>query len=505
LIFEEAQDAIFWADGDTGLIIRCNQAAERLLGRSRAELIGQPQSFIHPPDLLEYVQRTFREHADRQSREPIETAVLREDGTRVPVEVSPSVVSSGRHTILQGIFRDVSARKRAEAERSKLEHQIRHSQKLESLGVLAGGLAHDFNNILMAILGNADLALHEMPLVGSARQHLEEIVRSARQAADLTRQMLAYSGKGRFDVRPIDLSATANEMAHLLHASISKKAALRMHLASTLPAIKADAAQIHQVLLNLVLNASEALDPTTGGLITVRTGDEFCSTEKLAGSRLPERPPAGRFVFLEVTDTGSGMTAEVLEKLFDPFFTTKFQGRGLGLSAVLGIVRGHRGAIFVESQPGGGSTVRVLVPAAEESAMRQSTTGPGSDHRDWARPGTVLLVDDEEAVRTVGRRMLERLGYDVLVAEDGVVAVEQFRAHRGRISCVLLDLSMPRMDGAQALRELRVLAPELPVVISSGFSETQLEERFRGERLSGFIQKPYLLDALRDVLLRALS
>ena len=175
------------------------------------------------------------------------------------------------------------------------------------------------------------------------------------------------------------------------------------------------------------------------------------------------------------------------------------------MSAVLGIVRGHGGAIFVESQPGGGATVRVLLPMAEEAAVRQSTAASGSDHRDWARPGTVLLVDDEDAIRTVGRRMLERLGYEVLVAEDGVVAMEQFRAHRARISCVLLDLSMPRMDGAQVLREIRAAAPDLPVVISSGFSEAQLEAQFRGQRLSGFIQKPYRLDALREVLLRALA
>jgi len=400
---------------------------------------------------------------------------------------------------------NITERKRAERERSELEAQVRHAQKLESLGILAGGIAHDFNNILLAILGNADLALHDLSHVSPVRPCVEEIEKAARRAADLTRQMLAYSGKGRFEIKVLDLNEIVEEMVSLFESSMSKKGSLRTDLELGLRAIKADVAQVQQVVMNLITNASEAIGEKESGLVTLATRMLHCSQEYLSQSRLLETAPEGDYICLEVSDTGSGMDKEAKERLFDPFFTTKFSGRGLGMSAVLGIVRGHSGAIMVESEAGKGTTIRVLFPALDqpaEAAFEEATSHAASM---WHGEGTILLVDDEEAVRNFGTRMLERMGFEVITASDGQEAVELFPKHAEDIVCVLLDLSMPRMDGEQTFYELRRQKGDLPIILSSGYSEHDLEERFLGEGVAAFIQKPYQTRALAQTLRRVLS
>lgn len=377
-----------------------------------------------------------------------------------------------------------------------------HAQKLESLGVLAGGIAHDFNNLLMAIMGHTDLALAELSPVSPVRGHLEEVEKASHRAADLCRQMLAYSGKGRFVVESLDLVEVVQEMADMLAMSISKKAILQYRFSPDLPRIEADASQIRQVVMNLVINASEAIGDNPG-VISLATGAVDCDRAYLrdigGGSELPE----GRYVFLEVTDTGSGIDKEMQKKIFDPFFTTKFTGRGLGLAAVLGIVRGHRGAIKVYSEMGKGSTFKVLLPATGKAAM--SVTGPKLPNEGWKGTGTVLLADDEEMVRQVGVGMLEFLGFRVLTAQDGQEAVEVFRTHMDEIRCVVLDLTMPRMDGEETFREIRRLHPGARVILTSGYNEQQVTQRFAGEGLAGFIQKPYKLNDFRSTLHQVLQ
>lgn len=392
---------------------------------------------------------------------------------------------------------DITALRKAEEERRRMELQVQQAQKLESLGVLAGGIAHDFNNLLMAILGNADLALQDLSEVSPARPMLEEIEIAARRAADLCRQMLAYSGKGRFVLMPINLSEVVSEMVHMLQVSVSKKAVLRFHCAETLPSIEADPTQIRQVIMNLIINASEAIG-NRSGVISISTGAMECDRQYLTSTHLDESLPEGCYVYLEVTDTGSGMDAETQARIFDPFFTTKFTGRGLGLAAVLGIVRGHRGAIKVYSEPGRGTTFKILFPAID---LPPETIHPErfpGEH--WCGTGTVLLVDDEETVRTLGKRMLERLGFDVLVACDGREALNLFAAHGEEIVCVILDLTMPHMDGEETFRELRRIRPNVRVVMSSGYNEQEIVQRFAGKSLAGFIQKPYQLARLAATL-----
>ncbi|HVB38394.1 MAG TPA: ATP-binding protein, partial [Vicinamibacterales bacterium] len=388
-------------------------------------------------------------------------------------------------------------------ERLRLEAQVQHAQKLESLGVLAGGIAHDFNNLLLGVLGHAGLARMELAPDSPIHSRLAQIELTAQRAAELTNQMLAYSGKGRFVIQPLDLSNLVHEMAHLLHSVISKKAELRFDFADELPAVNGDVSQIRQIVMNLITNASDAIGEENG-TITIRTGMVRVDPQYLADTYVNEALPDGPYVFVEVSDTGCGMDAATRARIFDPFFTTKFTGRGLGLAAVLGIVRGHHGAIKVYSEPGLGTTFKVLLPAAAEAALAMNVAAPPREA--WHSGGLVLVVDDEEGVRTVAQGVLERCGFDVLEAGDGHEGVEVFRAHAADIRAVLLDMTMPRMSGVEALREIRQIRRDVPVILSSGYSEADAIDHFRfgGDELSGFIQKPYaaagLVDKLRQVL-----
>jgi PAS domain S-box-containing protein len=391
----------------------------------------------------------------------------------------------------------ITMRKRAEDDRVKLEKQLLHAQKLESLGVLAGGIAHDFNNILMAIVGNADLALMKLVPESPAIGNLRDIERSAARAADLAKQMLAYSGKGKFIIEAIDLNRLLEEMLHMLKVSISKKAILRLIPAQNLPSVEADATQLRQVFMNLVINASEAIGELSG-VIAINTGCMECDRIYLKDVWLDEGIPAGTYIYVEVSDTGCGMDSETMTKIFDPFFTTKFTGRGLGMAAVLGIVRGHKGSIKVYSELGKGTTFKLLFPASEQPAKQ---LGCDESIDVWRGSGTVLLVDDEEAVRATGGKMLREVGFEVITASDGREAIETFRKDGKDISFVILDLAMPHMDGEQCFRELRALAPGVRVIMSSGYNEHDVTQRFVGKGLCGFIQKPYKLSELKRVIM----
>ena len=471
-----------------------NKAFEEMSGRTEAEMMKQPLDVLFPEESRSSALQKIESASRGEYWETVEIPILRRDGeTRFGLWNSANIYGEDGKTLIATVAQgqDITERKRAEEERRGLEAQMQHTQKLESLGVLAGGIAHDFNNLLMVILGNADMALQDLSEVSPARPCIEEVEKASRRAADLTRQMLAYSGKGRFVIKAVDLSEVVEEMAHLLKSSISKKVTLKMNLERGLPAIEADIGQLQQVVMNLITNASEAFGEGEDGLVTMATGMMECSREYLGRSCLPEQPPEGNYVFVEVSDTGCGMDDETRERLFDPFFTTKFTGRGLGMSAVLGIVRGHKGAIIVDSEPGQGTTVKVLFLALDEQAEEPLEEGKSRDAEEWRGSGTILLVDDEEAIRKLATHMLERMGFNVRVASDGREAVDVFRKHSSEIVCVLLDLSMPHMNGEQAFQELRRIKADVRVILSSGYAEADIESRFAGQGIAGFIQKPY--------------
>lgn len=400
------------------------------------------------------------------------------------------------------LLANIIERRRSEENRRELEEQIHHAQKLESLGVLAGGIAHDFNNLLMGVLGNASLAMTELPVESPARESVVHIEQAALRAAELARQMLAYSGKGKFIIQRLDLSRIVEEMSHLLQVSISKKAFLRYNFAPDLPSVEGDPTQIRQVIMNLITNASDAIGDKSG-IITINTGVLQADTSYLSETYLNDDLPEGYYVYVEVSDTGCGMDEETRARIFDPFFTTKFTGRGLGLAAALGIVRGHKGAIKVYSEVGRGTTIKILFPATDRPAEESINTTENPD-REWKPSGTILLVDDEETVRTVCRRILEGRGFQVLTAEDGLEGVEMFRKAPDKIGLVLLDMTMPHMDGEEAFREMRKIRPDVRVILTSGYSEQDATGRFSGKGLAGFIQKPFssstLLEKIREIL-----
>jgi CheY-like chemotaxis protein len=314
--------------------------------------------------------------------------------------------------------------------------------------------------------------------------------------------MLTYAGKGESATEPIDITEVVREMAHLVDAAFSRKVDLRQDFVENLPAVEVDASQFRQVVMNLVNNASEAIGDANG-VVSISTGVVDASQEFLANSYVDDELPAGIYVFVEVVDSGRGMDRETQEKIFDPFFSTKFPGRGLGLGASLGIVRSHSGAIQVNSEPGKGSTFRVLFPATD-TPVKNTPTLPEEAAR-WSGAGTTLVVDDEVQVREVAWRMLERMGFDVKTAADGKEALEVFREHADEIDCVLLDVAMPRMGGEETFLELKRVKPDVRVVLASGFGEEDIQRRFAGKGLAGFFEKPYAPAELRKMMKEVLS
>jgi PAS domain S-box-containing protein len=474
-------------------IVFANRALLNIFGYDTLEeLARNPLLDIIAPESREMIREKITPRELGQPPESLfELKILRKDGATRDVAVQTAEITIGNRRFTQSTFRDITEWKHSEAERRSLEAQVQHTQKLESLGVLAGGIAHDFNNILHLILGNAHHAQKFISEVSPARPFIDNVERSVNRAAALTRQMLAYSGKGRFLLQVLDLGEIVGEIAHLLQSSVSKKVTLQLHLAEDLPPIEADAIQIQQVAMNMMLNAAEALEKERGGLVTVSTSLLHCTEDYLRGSRALFNAPAGDYVCLEVSDTGCGMNKETQERLFDPFFTTKFTGRGLGMSAVLGIVRGHKGAILVESAPDRGSTIRALFPAAARPGPAAAEAAPEASITASRRTGTILFVDDEPDMLDLGALTLEQMGYTVLTAADGLDAVEIFTARSEDIDCVLLDLSMPRMDGVQTLVELRRIKPGIPVILASGYAEQELETRLAGHEVGALIEKPY--------------
>ncbi len=506
LCFDLAQ-AIFVSLDLHGRIVLVNPKACEVLGYREEEMLGRDWFELAIPP------------AQREAQRQVFARVMEKKVGLVETYENPIVIRGGEQRVIawrnayledangavSGILSsgvDVTEPLQAQEAAGRLESRVLQAQKLESLGILAGGIAHDFNNLLVGMLGNADLALADLAPGSPIRENIAQIKAAATRASELCRQLLAYSGKGRFVIEPVDLSEIVREMLHLIEVSISKKAVLKLELSTNLSAVEADATQLRQIVMNLITNASEALGEGSG-IIGLTTGEVDCDENDLTRTSFEGGLAPGRCVFLEVSDTGAGMDSETLKRIFDPFYTTKFTGRGLGLAAVMGIVRGHRGAIDVQSEPGKGTIFKVLLPASSESA--QPRIQASATAASWHGHGVALLVDDEVMIREVGRMMLERLGFEVVVASDGIEALEVYVTLTGRISVVLLDMTMPRLGGVETFEELRRIDPDIRVILSSGFNEQDATSRFAGSGLAGFIQKPYELDQLRDALRMAME
>ncbi len=501
-------DAVIATD-TAGRIKLINPVAETLTGWRREQVLGKSLSQI-----LKLV--------DEKTRAPIDSSITRamrhgevvsldapvilsdRAGTERIIDESASPIKDEKGNITGGVmvFRDVTERRRTEA-------ALLQAQKLESLGVLAGGIAHDFNNLLVGILGYAGLVLDQLPHHSPSRESVTKIKAAALRAAEMVQQMLTYVGSDASPVEPVNLNLIVEEMANLVQLSISKNVSIKNNFAPNLPAVEADPTQIRQVVMNLIINASEAFGEKNG-VITISTGVAPASRAYLDVCFFGHGLPEGSYAYLEVADTGKGMDEEARSKIFDPFYTSKSTGRGLGLAAVSGIVRSHHGAIHLRSTPGQGAAFRVLLPTQVKAAdsLRREAHEPASttlSMHEKNRGRTVLVIDDDEVVRTVTVEILEQLGYIVSSAGDGREGIKAFRARADEIDCVLLDLSMPHPNGEKVFAEIRKIKSDAQIILMSGFNEDEATRRFSGIGLAGFLHKPYTNRELQEKLNQALE
>jgi PAS domain S-box-containing protein len=484
-------------------VLEFNAAAARLYGYRREAVLGKSFLELVPAPDRELVRSELTKMLRSGESVTFETW-LNQPGAERVVEWTLSRVLDADGEPMCAVAVSPNPRQLVgtapDAELAKLDRKLQDAQKMDSLAVLAGGIAHDFNNLLVGILGGADLALLSLPATSPACEHLEIIRESAVRAAELSKQMLAYSGKGQFLLKKVSLSDVLWDTAHLLEVSVGKRSALKYDLAKNLPLVAVDVTQIRQLTMNLVTNACEAIGDDAG-IIGIETGAVECSDRYLKESYGDRELTPGRYVYLEISDNGCGIEAAAMGRIFEPFFTTKFTGRGLGLAAVIGIVRGHRGAVRVYSAPGRGTNIKVLLPAADaEPSHKLAVESQHAARRDTL----VLVVDDDETVRIVTGAILERAGYRVLMASDGKEAVDIFTRRQHEIALVLLDMTMPVMGGEEAFSKLRHVSPNVQVILSSGYSEQEATNRFVGKGLAGFVQKPFDAKTLLSKLDEAL-
>ncbi len=492
-LFETAKDAIVMIEAVNGIVTDVNPRAIFLLGRDREEMVGR--RFWEVPPLAageadgELILERLR--GNEMVRYEAEYNV---EGASRSIEILANLYREGERQVIQFNVRDITQRR-------QFEQQLQQTAKLESLGILAGGIAHDFNNLLAGILGNASLALLESTGPVLYQNALQEVVRASQRAAELTSQMLAYAGKGRYVVRAVDFSELVRDISALVLTSIPKTVKVDMKLAQGLPAVEADVSQLQQVIMNLVINGAESVEEGRLGFLHISTALVQFDPAQYHVRVATEGLKPGPFVMLEVRDSGSGMDESVLSRIFDPFFTTKFTGRGLGLAAVQGIVRSHGGALAVDSQPGRGTTFQVFLPAIRRIQEDiKNVTALGDLHG----KGTILVVDDEEAVASMASAILESHGYRALVAGTGRAAIEILKRPGMAVSAVVLDLTMPDMGGKETLVALRKLSPSLPVILSTGYDSSRAEESLDGAKVFAVLQKPYTAQQLLVVVRNAL-
>ena len=494
-----------------GTILTLNHTMERFTGWIQAEAAGKRLTdilvLVDAADQASHTNLLERVFQNQSQPASITESLLRARDTTTRYVSGTAAALHNQVGAVVGVvlaFHDISEQKRAEEERLLWERQILETQKLESLGVLAGGIAHDFNNLLTGILGNASLVLDELEPGSPERDSIKQIEIAALRAAELTRQMLAYAGKGRFVIESIDLNDLIVEMAALLKASIAKPVVLQFDLAAHLPPIEGDATQIRQIVMNLIMNAAEAIGESQGS-IRIKTQPQQFHEERTAGTTavVVDEPLSGDYIVLDVIDTGSGMDAATIARIFEPFFTTKFTGRGLGLAAVMGIIRGHHGRLQVTSEVGKGTVFSIFLPSMEGHAERK--LAPIAHRAVASKRATVLVVDDDAVARSITTDILQHHGFTVIAVNDGQEAVDTYTARCADIDCVLLDLLMPRMNGIEALQRIHQINARARVVLMSGYSEQEATKHIAHTQLAGFLEKPFTMTTLLETIRQVLS
>ncbi len=465
---------------------RCGHTPEEMIGRKCHEVM---HGLSAPPVLCPHV--SMMQDGLTHSKEIDEKRL---NGS-FDISVVPLHDTEGQINACVHVARDITERKRAEEERQKLEQQFMQTQKLESLGVLAGGIAHDFNNILAIIMGYCSLTKMDYE---DAEKHIPEIEKAAERAAALCKQMLAYAGKASLTQTQVNTWMLVDEMVTMLKTTLQQNVVIKAELGTDIPFIMGDASQLRQVVMNLIINAAEAIGDAAGEIEVKLAKAEF-KAEQSEKDHLGYTIPAGRYICFEVTDNGCGMDDDTRRKIFEPFYTTKFTGRGLGMSAVLGIIKAHSGALQFESRLGHGTTFRIYLPVRiskneSEEAQQINASAP------WQGSGTILLAEDEVQVRYISIALLKKLGFNVIDAANGKEALELYQQNAADITLVITDMGMPVMNGYELFNKLKQLDPQLPIIISSGFGEGDIVSKIPHEAIAGMINKPYNFEQLREVL-----
>jgi PAS domain S-box-containing protein len=503
-LLDNSSDAVFLFSLPSGALVDCNQTACKYIGPLRKEKEERNLEDILDLTSANGIASLLKGNLPASYSQNPYRASLKSTSGHVPIEITIGFYDTNDVKYCIVITRDISERLRQEEAQVAFDRQLQHTQRLESLGVLAGGIAHDFNNLLMGVLGHLDLVMCDLPQNSPLYHHVHSSQATALKIADLVKQLLAYAGKGQFCVEPVDLSASVEEMIDLLKVAISKKIALQLDLDANIPTIDIDSRQLQQVILNLVTNASDSIDDNPGA-IAVKTGIQNMDSIPTAEIVYSEIEKNSDCVYLEVRDTGHGIDDQTKQRMFDPFYSTKLIGRGLGLSVVIGIVKAHNGALTLRSEPNKGATFKIIFPCSKiKSSFNQDALRSINDiicHDG----GTILLVDDDAAVLNVAKQMLVHLGYDVVTAENGEQAVRLIESQTGGFKAVILDRTMPKMGGLEALSAIRNIDNSVPIVLASGYSE---DDAYSGENkrmLSAYIQKPYTLRALSEAICSVLG
>jgi len=486
-LFEGSADGILVADIETKEFRYTNPAICMMLGYNREELVKKGVADIHPKDSLEHVVSEFEAQARGEKTLAQNIPCLRKDGTVIFADINTrKIVIDGRECNV-GFFRNVT-------ERRKLEAKVAEAQKMDSIGNLAGGIAHDFNNLLAGVLGYTDLLLMT-ETDPEKKEDLKRVKEAANRASALTQQLLAFGRRGKHLIQPINLNDTIKEVYSILESTIDKSIKLEADLEKNLYLIEGDPSQINQVLMNVCVNAKDAMPE--GGTLTVQTqnltlDDMFCKTH-------PETTP-GKYVLLSVNDTGCGMTEEIQKRIFEPFFSTKTNGEikhsGLGLATVYGIVRNHKGIIDVYSEVGEGTTFKIYLPAGEKE--QEVKTAPAEEIRKGE--GKILIVDDEDTVRGMAKRLLEHLGYSVITARNGQEGVDLYAERHAEIDAVVLDMIMPGMGGRDAFVRMKEINPNIKALLSSGYAQNGKAQEIIDMGVKGFLQKPYTVKDMAQKL-----
>jgi len=495
-VVEGTTDAVYIKDLE-GRYLLANSAVAKFVKKPLSEIIGYDDTHLFSGNEALTIMAQDQLAMAQSSPQMYEEQITTPDGVRYFLSTKGAV--HGKNGAVSGLFgvaRDITERKRAEQQKQLLEQQLLQAQKMESLGVLSGGIAHDFNNILAIITGHCYLA--ELNYA-AAREHISAIKLAADRAAGLCSQMLTYAGKGQYVLAPLNIGKLVDEMATMLKVTIRQNVVLRLNLPADIPLINGDDNQLRQVVMNLIINASEAIGDAQGEvrISLARTEIREGQFEK-DHLDLPIAP--GSYVCLEVADNGSGMDDETKQRLFEPFYTTKFSGRGLGMSATLGIITAHKGALQFSSELGRGTTFRIFLPLLLNASTEDHPARQGASPVPWQGGGTILLAEDDEQIRLITKIMLEELGFSVIEAANGKVALEVYRKNASDISMVMTDIGMPDIDGYTLFRELKTIKPDLPIIISSGFGDTSITTRIPREEIAGLVCKPFDFDHLREVM-----